>query len=580
MNRALAIFLLLLLLPLPLLAQPVLLPPDHPAYAFLERMETLGLLDHPLLGSQPVPRGRIAELLAEVHNKTAMQPGMSQSGQLKLSRVDRQTLAALRWEFSRDAERVGSSISPAPHPDERSRLGQISYWMTNKGYFLGDFYRNGLNFYSVESSDVDLYFDPRGAARLIRQESDEQLIAITAVGISARGYVNGKLGFQFNFLDNTERGREPYLGRAQLFRDNIGYVGGLNSGEAAYYDVTEFDLAFGGKFIPRGASSWDLHAVKMPLRWGPGQSGQLLLSDWGPSFQQIQLGLTLGSRLRLVYLFGSLKTYPELNDTLYASAGYFRTIERSKYIAAHRLEWDPHARLRFAFSEAVIFGERDPELAYLIPLNFFHSAQHDLGDEDNSILALDAAWIPYSRWKFYGQLLIDDITFPKLGTDYYGNKLGWLGGLSWMQPLGLQNFDAALEIAQLRPFIYSHQYPVNVYQNWTSPLGYRYPPNSETVFAALRFRPHRRVQFEASGTRLLHGANTDSLNAGGDLTLPLPLGAAESAPFLGGLLEKTTRLELSGSYEALEHLYLWGKGSWMEQASEDLWEMEVGFRLN
>lgn len=569
------IIIALILLPLPLLAQPTLLPPTHPAYDFLDRMETLGLLDHPLLGSKPVPRERIAELLDEVWEKSAAIPGVTQTGGFRLSRVDRRTLEALRWEFARDAQRAGRQSPPAPHPEGRSRLGRLNDWMTQKGWFTGTFYRNGLNFFSHENADFDAYFDPRGSARIIRQEGDSNPILITAVGIRMRSRIYDKVGVYFDFLDTTERGRGPYSSRSQLYEDRVGYVGGLDVEDAANYDLTEFDLAIGGKY-------WELHAAKLPLRWGPGRSGQLLLSEWATSFHQVQFNLNLGSRLRLTYVFGTLKTNPdhEVKDTLYTIAGGERTIEATKFIAAHRLEWNPHRRWRFAFAEAVIFGERDPELAYLIPINFFHSAQRDLGDEDNSLLSLSAAWIPYPRWKIYSELLIDDITFGKLGSDFYGNKLGWLGGFSWVEPLGFANLDATLEMAQLRPFVYTHRYPVNVYTNWTASLGYRYPPNSQVIFADLRYRPHRRMTLEASWTKLLHGANSDSLNAGGDINLPHESGQSEDAPFLGGVLEKTHRIELSGLYEALENLYLWGKGSWIRMAEEDSWEVEVGFRLN
>jgi hypothetical protein len=255
-------------------------------------------------------------------------------------------------------------------------------------------------------------------------------------------------------------------------------------------------------------------------------------------------------------------------------------VETEKYIAAHRLEWDPHPRLRFGLAEAVVFGDRDPELAYLIPINVFYSAQHDLGDEDNTLISFDAAWIAHPGYKLYGEFLIDDITFGKLGSDYFGNKLGWLGGIFAVEPLGFENLDVTLEMAQLRPFIYTHQYHVNVYKHYTAPLGYRYPPNSQTLFASLRYRPHRRVALEAAFTNLRHGANRDDLNAGGDINAPHLYGASDDAPFLDGDLQKTNRFDLEADYEALIGLYLFARGAWTDFVGDESWEFEVGFRLN
>ncbi len=569
------LILLIIFLPLPLLAQSPFLPLSHPAYDFLDRMETLGLLDHSLLGSKPITRARVAKLLEEVRERTAPQADFMRRGRPSLSQVDRDLLATLRWEFAHDAQRAGMDTPPADHPQGRSRWGKLNDDMTRKGWFTQSFYRNGLNFYSFESHDFDAYADPRGSARVIQPKGASQPFLITAVGVRLRGYISDKVGLYFDYADNTEQGRGPYDFRSQLYDDQrVGYVGELGEGRSsASYDVTEFDLAVGGKW-------WELHAAKTPLRWGWGKSGQLLLSDWGTSFHQVQFNLNLGATLRLVYVFGSLKSYPELNDTLYSNSGSYRTLEWSKYIAAHRLEWDPHPRLRLAFAEAVVFGQRHPELAYLIPINLFQSAQHDLGDEDNTLMSFDAAWIFTPRWKAYGELLIDDVTFGKLGSDFYGNKIGWLAGLTGVQPFGLKNFDATVEMAQLRPFVYTQDDPINVYQHWNAPLGYRYPPNSRTLFTQWRFRPHRRVQLEADYTYLLHGANTATLNAGGDLTQSWLAGASEDAPFLGGDLQESHRAELGGTYEVLENLYLWSKGSWIRFDGEDSWELEVGFRLN
>ena len=570
---ALIAFNLLFLLPISLLAQSPLLPPSHPAYDFLDRMETLGLLDHPLMGSKPVSRERIGELLDEVLGKTDRK-SLTAKQPLLLSRVDRETLAALRWELGRDAARSERTSPPAVHPDGISRWGRINGWMASRNWFTRAFYANGINLYSYETDAFDGYFDPRGLARVIRQEGESESIVITGVGIRLRGHLYNRLGIYFDFLDTTERGRGPYQDRTQLYEDRTGYVGNPKGEASINYDVSEFDLAIGGEF-------WELHAAKMPLRWGPGRSGQLLLSDYGTSFHQLQGAFTMGSKLCLVYVFGSLKTYPDLGDTLYyTNSGYYRTIEAQKYIAAHRLEWNPHPRFRLAFAEAVIFGERNPELAYLIPINLFYSAEHDLGDEDNALMSFDATWIPLPSFKLFGELLIDDITTGKLGSDFFGNKLGWLGGFSWVEPGKLRNLDATFEIVQLRPFVYTNRYPVNVYTHWTAPLGYYNPPNSQTLYSTLRYRPHRRVLLQGSWTYLKHGANSDDLNAGGDIHLPHKQGTSEDAPFLGGDLQESNQFVLEGRYELLLGLYLWSRAAWTDYEGEDSWEWEVGFRLN
>jgi hypothetical protein len=548
-------------------AQSTLQPLDHPVYNFLDRMEALGLVDHSLLGSKPVTRLHIAILLDEVQAKRATDPSL-------LSPVDTHTLAAFRWEFHRDLVREGKTTPDAPYPDGRSRFGRFNDWMHDRGLFTDVFYGDGLHFYSYETDAFDAYVDPYGSSRLIRQKGDDRSIVITAAGLRLRAHLPHGVGIYFDFQDYVEQGRGPYWSRMQLYQDRYGFVGAPKGSSSINYDVANFDLALGGSF-------WELHAAKMPLRWGPGRSGQFLLSDWGTSFHQFQAAFNLGRQIRFVYVFGSLSNFEEIADTLYMSAGYYRLIRAQKYIAAHRLEWDLHPRLNIAFSEAVVFGERPPRLPYLIPVNFFYSAQHDQQDEDNTLMCFDLSWLPYRHWRLYGQLLIDDMTFGKVFSDYYGNKVGYLAGANNVQPFGLKNFDATLEYVHLRPYIYTHHYPVNAYSHWDAPLGYRYPPNSQVVFGEIRFRPHRRVNLAASLTHLMHGANTDSVNAGGSIFMPFVRDSQESAPFLGGKLERSDVYGLEGTFEVLENLYLWGRSSYLTSNNQDnLWEWEVGFRLN
>jgi len=556
------LFLFSLILPLALFAQSPLLPPSHPVYDFLDRMDVQGVIDTPLLGCKPLNRLKIAKLLDEIRVNDN-----------QISRSDRNLLAVYRWEFARDLQRAGISSSTAAHPDGTSRLNKLNSWMADRDWFTDVFYRNGINFYSHEAEDFDVYVDPRASARMITQQDDSEPIIITSVGFKMRGQVPDKIGLYVEVSDFTESGRGPYDSRDKLYEDRMGYVALEDESKKVNYDIANFDLTVGGSF-------WELHAGKMPLRWGPGQSGQLLLSDWGPSFHQAQMGLYLGRHLRFVYVFGSLKTEPEICDTLYENAGYYRTIEANKFIAAHRLEWDPNRRLRLGFSEAVIFGDREVELAYLIPVNFFYSAQHALGDEDNTLMDLDATWIVRNGWKLYGELLIDDITFGKLGSDYWGNKLGWLGGIQCVDPLNLPDVDLTAEVSQLRPFIYTHQYYVNTYSHWTAPLGYRFPPNSQAFYVNLSYRPAWRWDIDFSWTHFEHGSNTADKNVGGDIFTPKQEEASEDAPFLDGLLQVSNRYDLIANYRLLSGLDVWGRGSLTESDGENSFEWELGFRWN
>ncbi|MFH1733547.1 MAG: hypothetical protein ABIE92_02460, partial [bacterium] len=92
-NRFLIVCLGVVLFTSPLLAQSPLLPPSHPVYDFLDRIDAAGAVESPLIGCKPLNRVRIAQLLDEVYEQAQEFPG-------RLSRSDRKLLAAYRWEFA------------------------------------------------------------------------------------------------------------------------------------------------------------------------------------------------------------------------------------------------------------------------------------------------------------------------------------------------------------------------------------------------------------------------------------------------------------------------------------------------
>ena len=59
----------------------------------------------------------------------------------------------------------------------------------------------------------------------------------------------------------------------------------------------------------------------------------------------------------------------------------------------------------------------------------------------------------HAVWEF----LIDDISFGKLGTAFYGNELAGQIGLLAVDPLDLPNTQVVLEYTRIDPYVYSHR---------------------------------------------------------------------------------------------------------------------------
>ena len=114
---------------------------------------------------------------------------------------------------------------------------------------------------------------------------------------------------------------------------------------------------------------------KDEARWGPGREDNLGLSNHASSFPMLRMKSKLGA-FRLVSIAGVLRACPDRPDSPLCSGmadeaasyivnGQSRTIERSKYIAAHRFEVALTDWLDLGFHEVVIYGDRGLEPVYL-----------------------------------------------------------------------------------------------------------------------------------------------------------------------------------------------------------------------
>jgi hypothetical protein len=187
---------------------------------------------------------------------------------------------------------------------------------------------------------------------------------------------------------------------------------------------------------------------------------------------------------------------------------------------------------------------------------------------------------PLKGISLYGELFIDDMRTGELGTDYVGNKFAYLGGLFWVNPFGLENLDITAEYCRLDPFVYTHIYPINTYKNWNSSLGYFLPPNSERNFLGIRWHPDYCWTAILSACFVRYGANSDSVNVGGDIDLPPEVGIT-TAPFLAGKRINISTLEAMIKWEPLEYYSVTGYWRWHHWSGgyQNEWHFTIGVNV-
>ncbi len=530
--RFLQFFLLLLIASAS--AQTVYVPASHWVYEFLDRLEAKRLLPAVLGGTRPMTRAEIAGHLATLVDNIS-----------SLDRVEREQLEFLRFEFQEELAEKGAG-------DFQSRIRKLTKSRVVDPWLPDFVYPRGRHFLEVEHGPLKARWDPVFLRSRLRAK-DDTLSATERVNIDANGFllwgtIGKRVGFYTDVRDTREWGTRTYPS-GNTTAPGLGFVQG--NGRQIYHDETVAYL-----MLQKGWAS--LMFGKDVNLWGQARAGQLMLSDHAASYDQLKVQVTL-SRVKFTSMIAWLRAFTP--DYYIGGAG-------SRMMAAHRLEFAPSSWIDIGLQETLIYAGRQFEPAYANPFMFLRSAEHYLGDQDNAAMGADVELKLLPKSKLYGELFVDDLSTGKLGTDFYGNKCGYTLGFLHVDAF-LPRLDLRCEYTRLRPFVYSHKEAATKYQHFSTTLGHWIGPNSDYLLGELSYRLSRRTVFRLKVDRLRHGANSAERNVGGDPNVPHEAWAdSEDAPFLGGILEKTSRLRLSASYEVLRNLFLEIEGAVSEFDSQ------------
>ncbi|MBI5059465.1 hypothetical protein HZB60_06760 [candidate division KSB1 bacterium] len=485
---------------------------------------------------------------------------------------------------ARRFDRESRSTENLSVPIDTVLTSQMSRWCgatIHRTASLSWVYRDGFHLYRTSvGGKLGFAINPVYGYELISTDDDRGQISRFTGGLRVEGGYAGKLRYMMDFRDHTESGNGPYDTRSQLYEDEWGSVD-LKHNASTSYNTSESFVQWYGKDL-------SLAAGRGRFQWGPGQFGSLFLNSKNPPFDYLRFdgafeseGPRSSAAVYYTFLHGFLQSSLPGDTLYYASDGRARYLNREKYLSAQRLEIRPRGNLIVAFSQSVIYGDRGVQLGYLTPLNFLYSVQHSNDDKDNFLMSFDGTWRPVAGLKLYGEALFDDIIVGELMNSAVTNKSAYTIGTQTIVPREVWNhFDLKLEYTHIRPFVYSHFFATNTYTHWYSPLGYTLEPNSEFMTAELTgsFYP---FYLTLHASRQNHGANTETENVGGDIYLPSAGDAKADAPFLAGRFERTTRLGVRASFEALENLWLYGEGAtFTKSRAADRFETRIGFGWN
>lgn len=293
------------------------------------------------------------------------------------------------------------------------------------------------------------------------------------------------------------------------------------------------DLETAAMFFNKGRISITLGRQR--VFWGP-QPVNLLISKTAQPLDLLNGSYNHG-RISMNFIFARLDT--SRPDSLDLERYPKRSFKDNRYLAAHRLDIRFHRRFRLGLFETIIYGGegRPPEIYYLNPLQFFHSAQLNEYVDDNTTLGFDFTFLFGKGISGYGQVLVDDFQIDnKQQGDQEPDEIGLMFGLFKTGKIGSFIPDFKAEYVRLTNRTYHQRDPRNRYLFRNKLIGHPLGPDADSVSIKARFWPSSSfyTEIEFASRRRGEGSiynfwDEPWLDAEGKYSEPFPTGVVEKS---------------------------------------------------
>ncbi len=488
----------------------------HKIYGFLERLSTLRVISKYNSVETPISRKQAAQYLVEASKHSDA-----------LDNNDKQMLNDLKREFDFD---ITGNLETS-----QSMFGESSYNLfSNNSKYL--YYYN-----KPEAGNFFINFIADAGTASLKTLNGNNNSVIGLVGGEVRGTLLNKFGFFLRATNGNVFGNKA----AALHIHRLSYNWNLtqDNSTGSFFDETN------------GYITLDFDALK--LKFGRDRQligygiNKLILGDNAPETDFLSLHLKLGI---LDYSFFHGKILGDRGFTGDSINGGLATVEE-KYLGYHRIAFALSDVFSFGAGEMVVYANRSIDFSYLNPFAFYKAVEHSGQDRDNSMLFFDASSNAINGMKLWSLLLIDDISYGKVGTGWYGNQTVFNLGVESYNLYSFVPLDISFEYFRIEPYVFTHRFHSNNYTNEGYNLGLDTDPNSKIFFFKANYRMSNRLALSASYTYRVHGANpTDPVtgkvtNVGGDINLGHRSFDSEYLTFMEGSLEYFRKFSFLVTYE-------------------------------
>ena len=499
---------------------------EHPVYDFLERMQSYQIIDNYDPFELPLSRKDVVNFIKTIDDNRN-----------DLSKIDSDILNDLIVEFNFDID-----------------FKTDKYQSLFPKFKVGDHFnqKEKFTYFYQDSSNFNTFINFVGSGELLysmdTENSTNRNASLFTFGAEVRGSFMDNFGYYLRATNGAQFGDKDLAATKSNLRYNYKY--NENKDDATAFDETEGYLSAEFKY-----ARFKIGRDRMKIGYGTLNS---ILGNYAPPMDYLSFKMNY-SIFSFSFFHGKL--LGQMTDKPDSIQGNIRTIS-DKFLAYHRLSLNFSRHFKLGLGEMIVYANRSMDLSYLNPFNFYKSAEHANQDRDNSILFFDFQNNSLKGITFYGLVLIDDIDFSELGTDWFGNKILYDFSMTVSPFADSFPLTFGLQYIHIDPYVYTHRIHDNDYTSYQIGLGSNLQPNSQSFITHITYKPHYRVDLKFSFQYTKHGANElDSLgnvsvNHGGDILVGHRVNDSDIAVFLDGILEEYFNYQFIIKYEPIKNYVL------------------------
>ncbi len=327
-------------------------------------------------------------------------------------------------------------------------------------------------------------------------------------GVHAGISLGKSLSVDFNYALNGRQFydyEQPYIDSTGLIPHYDRYLS--QHGDFYLYQSLNFSVSWTPiKYIT-------IRAGKDRQFWGDGYRS-LYLSDNAYSYPFLQ---TIFKVWNIKYVFMTSR----MSD--YLLSEHFNT-RYKKYTSMHVLSWDITPSININVFEAVIWdavdsiSKRTFDINYINPVILLRPVEFSIGSPDNVIVGFGGKFKIWREIYLYGQFVLDEFKLDELKarTGWWANKyafqVGTRGFWGKQRPIMIQ-----AELNQIRPYTYTHYYPLQNYGHLVDALAHPMGANLREGLLIARWAFAPNWSAHAMFTYAVQGTDSLGVNLGSNI---------------------------------------------------------------